>query len=330
METLTVTVEKEDSDQRVDKFLTRRLAPLTRTRIQALMDDKRLACGGEIVTSASRKVREGEVYTLTIPPVEDAVPQAENIPLTIVYEDADLCVLDKPAGMVVHPAPGHWESTLVNALLAHCQESLSGIGGVRRPGIVHRLDKETSGLMVVAKNDEAHRKLCAQFANRTLSRSYWAFVWGTPQPARGVIKGNIGRSPQNRQKMAVVPKGGRPSITHYVLLRSFRAKSDVSQSISMVRCTLETGRTHQIRVHMASIGHPLVGDPVYGRAPKWARKAFDPAVVAFPRQALHAFELKFLHPCTGEAMAFQALLPADLERLARLLEDGKSDTCNTD
>jgi len=329
LETITVIVEKDNENQRIDKFLAQRLAPLTRTRIQALVEDNRLRCHGEIVASVSRRVREGETYTLTIPPAEDATPKAEPIPLAIVYEDADLCVLDKPAGMVVHPAPGHRESTLVNALLAHCRESLSGIGGVRRPGIVHRLDKDTSGLMVIAKNDEAHHKLCAQFADRTLSRSYWAFVWGTLHPTRGTVEGNIGRSPQNRQKMAVVLTGGRPAITHYSLLKSFRAKGDVSQGISLVRCTLETGRTHQIRVHMASIGHPLVGDPVYGRTPKGARKTFDPAVVAFPRQALHAFELKFVHPRTGEAMAFHAPLPADLENLKALLENGVCDTCNT-
>jgi len=221
--------------------------------------------------------------------------------------------------MVVHPAPGHRESTLVNALLAHCKESLSGIGGVRRPGIVHRLDKETSGLMVVAKNDHTHHGLSAQFAKRTLSRSYWAFVWGVPQPKTGIIEGDIGRSSQNRQKMAVVTRGGKPAITHYKILKRYFAKDDVSQSISMVRCDLETGRTHQIRVHMAHIGHSLIGDPVYGRVPKWAKKAFDPAVITFPRQALHAFELRFLHPRTGELMTFNAPLPPDLEHLVSLL-----------
>lgn len=319
METITLTVEKGEEKQRLDKFLVGRLAPLTRTRIKALMDDKMLKCCGEIITFASHKVREGEAYTITIPPAVEAYPQPENIPLTIIYEDPDLLVLNKPAGMVVHPAPGHRESTLVNALLAHCGEDLSGIGGVRRPGIVHRLDKETSGLMVVAKNDMAHHGLCAQFLSRTLSRSYWAFVWGVPHPASGIIEGDIGRSPKNRQKMAVVPKGGKPAITHYHVLKRFFAQEDVSQSISMVRCALETGRTHQIRVHMAHIGHSLVGDPVYGRIPKWAKKAFDPVVIAFPRQALHAFELSFLHPRTGETMIFNAPLPPDLETLISFL-----------
>ncbi|MBX9804279.1 MAG: RluA family pseudouridine synthase [Alphaproteobacteria bacterium] len=319
MEIITIIVEKEDEKQRLDKFLAQALSPLTRTRIKALMDDNKLECCGEIITSASRKVQEGEVYTLKIPPAIDDYPHAEDIPLSIIYEDDDLLVLDKPAGMVVHPAPGHRESTLVNALLAHCKESLSGIGGVRRPGIVHRLDKETSGLMVVAKNDIAHQGLSAQFTNRTLSRSYLAIVWGIPQPKEAIIEGDIGRSPKNRQKMAVVPSGGKPAITHYCVIKRFFAKDDVSQSISMVRCELETGRTHQIRVHMAHIGHPLVGDPVYGRVPKWAKKAFAPEVVAFPRQALHAFQLKFLHPRSGELMIFEAPLPADLETLISFL-----------
>ncbi len=319
MQTITITVEKGERKQRLDKFLALHLSALTRTRIQALMDDKMLNRCGEIITSASHKVREGDVYTLTIPPAIESVPQAENIPLTIIYEDADLLVLNKPAGMVVHPAPGHRESTLVNALLAHCKESLSGIGGVRRPGIVHRLDKDTSGLMVVAKNDAAHRGLCAQFTDRTLKRSYWAFVWGVPQPVEGIIEGNIGRSSQNRQKMAVTPKGGRSAITRYAILKRFMGKDDVSQSITLVRCHLETGRTHQIRVHMAYRGYPLVGDPVYGRIPKGAKKAFDPAAIAFPRQALHAFELRFFHPRTGEAMTFDAPMPPDLEHLMSLL-----------
>lgn len=319
MKTITITVEKGEGKQRLDKFLAHRLSSLTRTRIKALMDDKRLNHCGEIITSASHKVREGDVYTLTVPPAIDPVPQAENIPLTIIHEDADLLVLNKPAGMVVHPAPGHRESTLVNALLAHCQESLSGIGGVRRPGIVHRLDKDTSGLMVVAKNDETHRGLCAQFTGRTLTRSYWAFVWGAPQPAEGMIEGNIGRSPQNRQKMAVTFKGGRSAITRYAVLKCFRGKDDASQRITWVQCHLETGRTHQIRVHMAYRGHPLVGDPVYGRIPRGAKKAFNPAVTAFPRQALHAFELRFLHPRTGEVLTFDAPMPPDLENLLSLL-----------
>ncbi len=316
---ITLTVEKGEEKQRLDKFLVGRLFHLTRTRIQSLMDDNRLTCCSKIITSPAHKVKEGEVYVLHIPQAQEAFPQAENIPLTIVFEDNDLLVLNKPAGMVVHPAPGHRKSTLVNALLAHCRDSLSGIGGVRRPGIVHRLDKDTSGLMVVAKNDATHHGLSGQFTNRTLTRSYWALVWGVPHPKEGIIEGDIGRSPKNRQKMAVVTRGGKPAITYYRVLKSFFAKEDSSQSISMVCCNLKTGRTHQIRVHMAYIGHPLIGDPVYGRIPKWAKKAFDPAVIAFPRQALHAFQLRFLHPRTGESMIFEAPLPPDLEHLVSFL-----------
>jgi 23S rRNA pseudouridine1911/1915/1917 synthase len=315
LEIIELDVHKDDENQRIDKFLVARLS-LTRTRIKALMDQKMLILCGEIVTTASRKVREGDVFRLTLPDVIEAIPQAEDIPLSIMYEDADLLVLNKPAGLVVHPAPGHYKSTLVNALLAHCGNSLSGIGGVRRPGIVHRLDKETSGLMVVAKNDQTHQGLSAQFANRTLSRSYQAFVWGIPQPRQGIIEGDIGRSPHNRQKMAVVTKQGRPAITQYQIIKRFFAKEDVSQGISLIQCDLMTGRTHQIRVHMAHVGHPLVGDPVYGRIPKWAKKAFDPTVLTFPRQALHAFRLTFVHPGTKEMMTFEAPLPQDLETLA--------------
>ena len=318
MEIIELDVHKDDENQRIDKFLVARLS-LTRTRIKALMDQKMLILCGEIVTTASRKVREGDVFRLTLPDVIEAIPQAEDIPLSIMYEDADLLVLNKPAGLVVHPAPGHYKSTLVNALLAHCGNSLSGIGGVRRPGIVHRLDKETSGLMVVAKNDQTHQGLSAQFANRTLSRSYQAFVWGIPQPRQGIIEGDIGRSPHNRQKMAVVTKQGRPAITQYQIIKRFFAKEDVSQGISLIQCDLMTGRTHQIRVHMAHVGHPLVGDPVYGRIPKWAKKAFDPTVLTFPRQALHAFRLTFVHPGTKEVMTFEAPLPQDLETLASAL-----------
>lgn len=319
MDKITIEVQKNEEKQRLDKFLANHLSPMTRTRIQALMENKMLTCCDEIITSPSHMVREGEVYILTIPPAQEAVPIAEDIPLTILYEDNDLLVLNKPAGMVVHPAPGHYESTLVNALLAHCQDTLSGIGGVKRPGIVHRLDKETSGLMVVAKNDATHQGLSSQFTKRTLKRSYMAFVWGVPQPKDGVVEGNIGRSPHNRQKMAVVSKGGKSAITHYQVLKRYQAKNDATQYISLIQCDLETGRTHQIRVHMAHIGHPLIGDQTYGRIPKQAKKCFDPFAINFPRQALHAFELRFIHPRTGETMIFNTPLPPDLEELASFL-----------
>lgn len=319
METLTIRAEIIDDQQRIDKFLATHLPTLTRTRIQALINEQRLASGGKIIISPAHKVRTGDTYTLSVPPALDAVPQAEDLPLCIVYEDADLLVLNKQAGMVVHPAPGHRVSTLVNALLAHCGTSLSGIGGVRRPGIVHRLDKETSGLMVVAKNDMAHQHLSSQFAKRTLRRSYWAFVWGSITPKEGMIEGDIGRSPHNRQKMAVVTRNGKPAITHFRVLKRFFRQNDPSKALSWIECRLETGRTHQIRVHLAHIGHPLVGDPVYGRPPKWAAKSFNPVVLEFPRQALHAFRLTFQHPRTAETLTFEAPLPSDLETLLSFL-----------
>jgi 23S rRNA pseudouridine1911/1915/1917 synthase len=320
LEIIKLEVHEGEENQRLDKFLVARLA-LTRTRIKALLDQNMLCREGEFITTASRKVHKGDIFMLTLPDIVEAIPQPENIPLSIIHEDADLLVLNKPAGLVVHPAPGHYQSTLVNALLAHCGESLSGIGGVRRPGIVHRLDKDTSGLMVIAKHDQAHQKLSAQFANRTLSRSYWAFVWGIPKPKQGIIEQAIGRSVHNRQKMAVVTKQGRPAITQYRVIQQFFAKDDASQSISLVQCDLMTGRTHQIRVHMAHIGHSLIGDPVYGRIPKWAKKVFSPSVLAFPRQALHAFQLTFVHPITNETMSFEVPLPQDLEILVSTLSN---------
>jgi 23S rRNA pseudouridine1911/1915/1917 synthase len=320
LKTIDLEVYEGEENQRLDKFLVARLA-LTRTRIKALIDQNMLRGGGEFITTASRKVHKGDIFMLTLPDVVEAIPQPENIPLSIVYEDADLLVLNKPVGLVVHPAPGHYESTLVNALLAHCGKSLSGIGGVRRPGIVHRLDKDTSGLMVIAKNDQAHQRLSAQFADRTLSRSYWAFVWGIPKPKQGVIDQDIGRSLHNRQKMAVVTKQGRPAVTKYRIIKQFFAKEDASQGIALVQCDLMTGRTHQIRVHMAHMGHSLIGDPVYGRIPKWAKKVFSPYVLAFPRQALHAFQLTFVHPITNETMSFEAPLPQDLEALVSSLSN---------
>jgi 23S rRNA pseudouridine1911/1915/1917 synthase len=321
MDIITVIAEWQDNNVRVDKFLATRLPALTRTRIQGIMDSQGLTLDAKIITSASHKVREGDVYTLTIPLITEAFPLPQTIPLTVIYEDCDLVVLNKSSGMVVHPAPGNRDATLVNALLFHCGGSLSGIGGVRRPGIVHRLDKNTSGLMVVAKNDFTHVALSAQFATRTLSRVYDAFVWGSPSPKEGIIEADIGRSPHNRQKMAVVSKGGKPAITHYTLQKRFFAKNDVSQVVSLVECHLQTGRTHQIRVHLSHIGHSLVGDPVYGRVPKWAKNTFSPLVIGFPRQALHAKQLTFHHPRLRETMTFDASLPADMQDLAAWLSD---------
>ncbi|MDD5587316.1 MAG: RluA family pseudouridine synthase [Alphaproteobacteria bacterium] len=292
---------------------------LSRARVQQLIKEGHVTRGGKPVRDPNHKAREGEVYVLTLPPPEKAKPEAQAIPLDIIHEDADLLVINKPPGMVVHPAAGNRDKTLVNALLAHCGASLSGIGGVARPGIVHRLDKDTSGLMVVAKHDAAHQALTRQFADRSLSRVYQALVWGLPSPAAGQIEGAIGRHPRARQKMAVVARGGKAALTHYKVLENYGTVT------SLVECRLETGRTHQIRVHMAHIRHPVVGDPVYGRRRSGTNvsgtteKGIVARLQAFPRQALHAAELKFLHPCSGKPMRFKAPLPGDMAQLLKTL-----------
>jgi 23S rRNA pseudouridine1911/1915/1917 synthase len=247
------------------------------------------------------------------------VPRGQAIALDVIYEDADLIVVDKPAGMVVHPAPGNPDRTLVNALIAHCGDSLSGIGGVQRPGIVHRLDKDTSGLIVAAKNDFTHVGLGTQFATRDLTRRYGAVVWGVPSPVTGTIEGNIGRSPRNRKKMAVVARGGRPAITRYRILRTFGGGA------SLIECRLETGRTHQIRVHLAARGHPLIGDPLYGRGRRQRTlglaESSGQAVAGFRRQALHARSLVFRHPRSGDRLRFDIDLPADIKALIDSLDE---------
>jgi 23S rRNA pseudouridine1911/1915/1917 synthase len=247
------------------------------------------------------------------------VPEAQEIPLEILHEDAQLVVIVKPAGLTVHPAPGNPDKTLVNALIAHCGASLSGIGGVARPGIVHRLDKDTSGVMVVAKTDAAHHSLTAQFQGRTIERAYLALVWGVPRPASGRIEGAIGRSTRDRKKMAVVSRGGKAAATRYRTLRTF------GRAASLIECRLETGRTHQIRVHMTHLGHPLVGDPAYGRARHRAAPELPPAarnmLDGFRRQALHAAVLGFDHPESGRRLRFEAPIPADFANLLNSLEE---------
>ena len=269
---------------------------------------------------SSYKVKEGEVFYITIPPAIEATPQPQKINLDIVYEDKDLLVLNKAPDMVVHPAAGNHDGTLVNALLAYCGDQLSGIGGVKRPGIVHRLDKETSGLMVVAKNDAAHQGLSRQLAERTLKRTYQAIVWGLVSPASGRIETQIGRSPSNRKKMAVLEGGGKTAVTDYKKLDSF------GLTASLVECKLHTGRTHQIRVHMAHLKHWLVGDPVYGRpaAQKFLRlNKADPdlaaALLQFPRQALHAAALEFIHPISETRVSLTCPLPEDMQGLLHVL-----------
>jgi len=307
-----------DDGDRLDRRVAAWLPGLSRSRAKALIEDGRvtLLASGErraTLADASRKVKAGEAFAIDVPESAPAVPQAQDIALTILHEDADLIVLDKPAGLVVHPAPGNPDRTLVNALLAHCGDSLSGIGGVRRPGIVHRLDKDTSGVMVVAKNDRAHHALSEQFQVHSIERAYRAVVHGAPIPPVGTIEGNIGRHRTDRKRMAVVASGGKPATTRYRLLERFG--DPARPKASLVEAELMTGRTHQVRVHLAHRGHPLIGDPVYGRG----RAARGGNVPAFERQALHAFRLGFVHPRSGTAQRFEVPLPQDFEALLQIL-----------
>ncbi len=317
-DTYSLIIDTPLAGQRLDKALSLSFPHLSRTRIQGLIDTGQVDIIPHRKISSSMKLLSNDQIILTIPDAEEATPAAQVIPLDIIYEDKDLLVINKSAGMVVHPAPGHREDTLVNALLAHCGDSLSGIGGVKRPGIVHRLDKDTSGLMVVAKNDLAHHVLSAQFSDRSLSRTYIAFVWGAPQLRQGTIETLIGRHPHNRQKMGVLNQGGREAITHYKVLSTFGNCEDLRLKISMIQCKLATGRTHQIRVHMLHLGHPLVGDPTYGRLPKGAKALWPDSVINFPRQALHAKEISFIHPVSRKVMHFATDLPADLAEFEKL------------
>ena len=311
------TVARADDRARLDRLLADLVPALSRSRLKRLIETGRVSIAGETITEPGYRVKPGQAVTLVVPPPRDETPRAQSIPLRIAYEDAHLIVVDKPAGLVVHPAPGNPDRTLVNALVAHCGASLSGIGGVRRPGIVHRLDKDTSGLLVAAKNDAAHRGLSAQFATRRLSRTYKAVVRGAPRPAEGTIEGAIGRDPRNRKRMAV-RQGGKPALTRYRVLQSLGARW------SLVECRLETGRTHQIRVHMAHTGHPLVGDSLYGGARRRHRdEPLRAALALCPRQALHASALAFVHPVSGAALAFESPLPADMHALIEALSAGR-------
>jgi 23S rRNA pseudouridine1911/1915/1917 synthase len=302
---LTVIAEPGEAGARLDHLLAARLGTLSRTRLKRLVEAGQVTSGGATIRDPSLRVKPGQSFAVMVPaPVSDRpLPQAQ--PLDIRFEDEHLIVIDKPAGLVVHPAPGNPDHTLVNALLAHCGASLAGIGGVRRPGIVHRLDKDTSGLMVVAKSELAHARLAADFAARRIERAYQAAVWGVPTAQAGEIASAIGRSPRNRKKMAVVGRGGKAALTRWRLVRRFGATA------SLLECRLATGRTHQIRVHMAAEGYPLIGDPTYGRRH---------AAIAFPRQALHAGRLGFTHPASGEALSFESPLPPDIAALITALE----------
>ncbi len=313
--------------QRIDRVLTAAVPGISRSRLQGLIKTGQVTLDGVAVGDPGTKVRTGQLMTVTLPPPVAADPQGESIPLTVVFEDRHLIVIDKPAGLVVHPAAGHASGTLVNALIGHCGDSLSGIGGVKRPGIVHRLDKDTSGLLVAAKSDAAHAGLSEQFAahgaDGRLQRAYLAVVWGVPPRTKGVVDAALSRSAQNRVKIAVVPEGaGRHAVTHYDVLEVY-TDTDGSPVASLVQLILETGRTHQIRVHMAHIGHPLLGDPVYGRGFQTrAARLGDGArlaLEALARQALHAAALGFEHPVTRKALAFQSAMPMELEELTDAL-----------
>jgi 23S rRNA pseudouridine1911/1915/1917 synthase len=319
---VSIEIEPGSGGQRLDRALQLHLPELSRSRLKQLILSGQVshAAPGDanVIRDPARKVRAGQTFVVILPDPDDATPQAQAIPLTIRFEDAHLIVIDKPAGLVVHPAPGNPDGTLVNALLAHCGDSLAGIGGVRRPGIVHRLDKDTSGLLVVAKTEPAHRALSRDFAARQIERAYAALVWGVPMPAQSEIVGNIGRSMTNRKKMAVVAASrGKPAVTRYRVERAFAGGA------ALIECRLLTGRTHQIRVHLAHQGHPLIGDPVYGGRAGRALTRSGPAaaaVAAFPRQALHARHLGFVHPATGERLAFDSKLPDDMAALILTLE----------
>jgi 23S rRNA pseudouridine1911/1915/1917 synthase len=331
----SILVVAEDAGDRLDRVLARHIAELSRSRLKALIEAGAVAVDGATIRDPSHRVNSGMAVRVDVPPPQPAKPAPEPIPLNVVYEDDDIIVINKPRNLVVHPAAGNWTGTLVNALIAHCGESLSGIGGERRPGIVHRLDKDTTGLMVVAKNDAAHRGLAAQFADhgrggRPFERSYLAFVWGAPERPHGVIDKPIDRDKRARDRMAV-RQGGREAVTHWQVLGRYggspskppgkgaKAAKSAAPVASLLLCRLETGRTHQIRVHLASSGHPLLGDEVYGAGFRTKSALLPPkaqsALADLGRQALHAHILTVEHPLNGEIMRFRSELPRDLARL---------------
>ena len=326
-----VTILPEEAGGRLDRVLAARIPSLSRSRLKALILDGQVASDGKTILDPSADVKAGEVVSVNLPEPEEAVPRGEAIPLDIVYEDDQLIVINKPKDMVVHPSAGHANGTLVNALIAHCGDSLSGIGGVKRPGIVHRLDKDTTGLMVVAKNDRAHRHLSKQFADKLesgLQRGYLAIVWGAPDRAKGTIDAPLDRSAINREKQAV-RQGGRDAITHWEMRERYVATEGKDAGLpiaSLIACMLETGRTHQIRVHLAHIGHPIMGDETYATGFKTKGTRLSPparaALEALGRQALHAAVLGFEHPITHEHLRFEAPLPADMSLLVESLRKG--------
>jgi 23S rRNA pseudouridine1911/1915/1917 synthase len=336
----SIVVAAEEAGERLDRVLARHVADVSRTRLKALIEAGAVELDGRTIRDPSHRVNSGAAVTVEVPEPAPAKPAPEPIPLRVLYEDNDIIVIDKPRNLVVHPAAGNWTGTLVNALIAHCGDSLSGIGGERRPGIVHRLDKDTTGVMVVAKNDRAHRALAAQFADHGRSdeafeRTYLAFVWGAPDRPHGVINKPIDRHPKARDRMAV-RSGGREAVTRWQVLERYpgkpgarrpgkagKPKKPEAPVASLLACRLETGRTHQIRVHLAAIGHPVMGDPVYGGGFRTKTVLLPPdaqaALEALGRQALHAHILSVKHPSTGGIVTFRSELPPDLARLRSAL-----------
>ncbi len=346
----SVLVAADEAGDRLDRVLARHVTALSRSRLKVLIEAGAVDVDGRTIRDPSHHVNSGSTILVDVPPPEPAKPAPEAIPLNVIYEDDDIIVIDKPRNLVVHPAAGHWTGTLVNALIAHCGDSLSGIGGERRPGIVHRLDKDTTGVMVVAKNDRAHRALAKQFADHGQSgepfeRAYFAFVWGVPDRQHGTIDRPIDRHPKSRERMAV-REGGREAVTHWQLLETYggdaghatkagrkssslRGNSATGPVASLLLCRLETGRTHQIRVHLASIGHPIMGDDVYGSGFRTKTTLLPPAAQAalgaLGRQALHAHILSVKHPSNGEFLQFRSELPSDLARLRNAMSDAQPD-----
>ena len=327
LERLNAEADASHEGDRLDRFLSKRLPELSRTRVQSLIKQGHVSLSGATIVDVKYRVKPGDRFELGLPPTVAPEPLGEAIPLDVVYEDDALIVIDKPAGLVVHPGAGHAAGTLVNALIAHCGKSLSGIGGVARPGIVHRLDKDTSGLMVVAKTDQAHRALSKQFADHgrtgALERGYLALVWGAPSRPHGSIDANMGRHPASRTKMAVLSGKGREAVTHWRVIEAFGGGKE--PIASLLECTLETGRTHQVRVHLAHISHPLIGDPLYGQGFKSKlRKLPEPLcgkLAGLDRQGLHAARLAFAHPVTGTLLKFNRSLPADLGEIVKAFKE---------
>jgi 23S rRNA pseudouridine1911/1915/1917 synthase len=321
-----LSAEPQHKGWRMDHFLSVQIPELSRARLQALIKEGHASASGATIRDPNYRVKPADSFRVFVPAPKPAEPEPQEIPLVIVHEDDDLIVIDKPAGLVVHPAAGNLDGTLVNALLAHCGGSLKGIGGVKRPGIVHRLDKDTSGLLVVAKNERAMRSLAKQFAAHAVERSYNAVIWGSPRANDGLIEGNLGRNPFDRKRMAVLRGQGKPARTRYRVLEKFGGDAVSGKAFaSLLECRLETGRTHQIRVHLAHLGHPLIGDATYGRARKAPRPHSPQEAVAFakagefPRQALHAGVLGFFHPTRQQKLRFESPWPQDFGDLINAL-----------